>query len=95
MKNNENYIYNKSMFIGEFNKKINGIIYFINGSYFECEWKDNNSIDEAKIGKFCLNDSNKICKIIKTNKWIKIIRRELLIHYGNYQVNKPIASNIK
>ena len=77
------------------NKKRNGIIYCINGSNFECEWKDNNIIDETKIGKFYLNDSNKICKILKIEEWIKIIRRELLIHYGNYQINKPIASNIK
>ena len=96
MKYNENFINNNSIFIGEFNdKKRNGKIYFKNGSYFECEWKDENIIDETKIGKFYLNDSNIIIKILKTEEWIKIIRRKLLCYYRNYKINKPITSNIK
>ena len=77
------------------NKKRNGIIYCINGSNFECEWKNHNIIDETKIGKLYLNNLNKISKKLKTEEWIKFIKKEILIYYGNNQINQPYISNIK
>ena len=96
MKYNENFLNNNSIFIGKFNdKEKNGIIYFINGSYFECEWINDNIIDETKIGKLYINNLNKIFKKLKTEEWIKLIKKEFLIYYGNNQINQLSISNIK
>ena len=77
MKYNENFLNNNSIFIGKFNdKERNGIIYFINGSYFECEWKNDNIIDETKIGILYINNLNKISKKLKTEEWIKFIKKK-------------------
>ena len=97
MKYKEKFL-NNTIFFGEFkdnNRKRNGIIYFINDSYFEAYWKNDDIIDENKFGKFYLNDLKVISKKCKIDEWIKIIKKELLINYGYFQVNILLTSNIR
>ena len=98
MKYKDKFLQNNTIFIGEFkdnNRKGNDIIYFINDSYFEAYWKNDDIIDENKFGKFYLNDLKVISKKCNIDEWIKIIKKELLINYGNFQVNIPLTSNIR
>ena len=98
MKYKDKFLQNNTIFIGEFKdnkRKGNGIIYFINDSYFEAYWKNDDIIDENKFGKFYLNDLKVISKKCNIDEWIKIIKKELLINYGNFQVNIPLTSNIR
>ncbi len=95
-KYSENILYNNTIFIGENDiRKGEGIIYFINGSYFKGYWKDDNNIDEDKDGEFYFNESKEICQKCKTEDWIKIILNNILLFYGNYQKNIPFSSNIR
>ena len=97
-KYNENILNNNTIFIGEFEKNIKkgkGILHFTNGSYFKGYWKDDNNIDENEKGEFYLNELKKICKICKTEDWIKIIKNYIFFYYGNNQINIPFSSNIK
>jgi hypothetical protein len=68
MKYKENFL---TIFIGEFNdKEMNGIIYFMNGL------KNDNIIDETKIGKIYINILNKISKKLKSEEWFKFIKKK-------------------
>ena len=97
LNNNDNFFENNTFFIGEFkdNKKLNGCLYFNNGSNFICNWKDDNNIDETKLGIFNLNHSIKIEKELNTEKWIKLIRKEQLNYYGIQNKNAPIDIMIR
>ena len=96
-KYSENILNNNTIFIGDFEKNIKkkGTIHFINGSYFEGYWKDDNNIDENKICKLKINELNEISKICNTDDWIKIINKGILNYYGNKMKKIPFTTNIK
>ncbi len=52
------------------NKKLNGCLYFNNGSYFIYNWKEDNNIDESNLGIFNLNNSIKTERKLNSKEWI-------------------------